>query len=164
MVRKVSNWVLDIAWSNDGKRLASAGHQALFVWDTATGKAIHKLSEFATIAAFTADGKTLVSNAGTSETKLWDAASGKELRTIPVRSLSAVFHPDGKRLVLGDNDGNVSTWDVATGKALQSFRAQEKPIVRLAFRPHGKTFATASMEERTVRIWDAAKLDEAGQK
>jgi tricorn protease-like protein len=163
MLRKVSNWVLDIAWSQDGKRLASAGHQAVFVWDTETGKAIHKLSNFATIVAFTADGKTLVTNseAGTPETKLWDAESGKEVRTIEIGSISAVFHPDGKRLVIGDNDGNVGTWDLATGKALKSFRAQEKQITRLAFCPHGKTFATASFDDRRVRIWDAAKLDEA---
>jgi len=163
MLRKASNWVLDIAWSKDGKRLASAGHQAAFVWDTETGRSLHKLSDFATIVAFTADGKTLMTNSDTRETKLWDAESGKEVLAMKFRSSCAVFHPDGKRLAIGDNDGNIGTWDLATGNALKSFRAHEKQISRIAFAPNGKTFATACFDDRTVRIWNASKLDEAAK-
>ena len=162
MVKKASNWVLDFAWSKDGKHLVSAGHQAILLWDVKTGKRLHKFGTFATCVALSPDGKTLAANSDEKEDviNLWDINSGRQIRKITLLSgaRSIAFHPEGKRIISGDASGNLQTCDLDSGKALSSFKAHEKGVARIAFAPDGKTFATAS-DDATVRVWPVEKLN-----
>ncbi|HJZ54935.1 MAG TPA: WD40 repeat domain-containing protein [Gemmataceae bacterium] len=100
--------VFAMAFSPDGKRLATAGSVAavggphglpggiVIVWDAETGKVVHqsdKLSTAANSAAWSADGKRVA--AGThgaggelpeaGEVKVWDAGTGKVLHSFKVK-------------------------------------------------------------------------------
>jgi WD40 repeat protein len=105
--------IFTIAFSPDGKRIASAGSlgNSLVIWDAATGKKLMTIFAIMTVA-FTPDGK-LIAGLSDSHLKLWDAANGKELVSLKEQGGEGVcFSPDGKRLATV-NTFTVTVWDVA---------------------------------------------------
>jgi WD40 repeat protein len=133
-------FVHGIAFSGDGKRLASAEGSSPILWDVATGKQIatfagHDWWKKATAVGCSADGKWLASRGGDGAVKLWEVASGKERFSLTTRSNSncLAFSPDGRTLASAggelteEQDATgmrlvgfdlVPLWDVATGKEL----------------------------------------------
>src|SRR4051812_13691687 len=77
--------VRSLAFSPDGKLLASAGHDRLVsLWSVATGKELARCAGHeadVTCVSWSPDGRTLVSGADDGTVRLWDAA-GKPLHTI----------------------------------------------------------------------------------
>ncbi|KAF2686545.1 hypothetical protein K458DRAFT_415891 [Lentithecium fluviatile CBS 122367] len=118
-----SDWVRAVAFSPDGKTLASASVMAV---------------------AFSPNGKTLASASGDGTVKLWDAGSGKALQTLKGHSSwvnSVAFSPDGKTLASASGDGTVKLWDAGSGKALQTLKGHSSWVNSVAFSPDGKTLA-----------------------
>ncbi len=107
-----TNRVWSVAFSPDGKRLASAGGDhlnpnqpsELKVWDALTGQETLTLKGHARTVwtvAFSPDGKLLASASADGTVKVWDAASGQETLTLTGHTAtrwSVAFSPDGKRL------------------------------------------------------------------
>ena len=77
--------VWGVAFSPDGKRLASAGWDyKIKIWDTETGKELHTLvGHTAPVqgVAFSPDGKRVASAGWDGLVKIWDAETGKVLAT-----------------------------------------------------------------------------------
>src|SRR5207248_812541 len=78
--------VLTVAYSADGKRLASASKdQTVKVWNATNGQETLTLkghTDTISCVAFSADGKRLVSASSDRTVKVWDATSGQVLLTI----------------------------------------------------------------------------------
>jgi WD40 repeat protein len=73
------NWIVTaLAFSPDGKRLASASHDhSIKIWDTATGQetlSLHGHKSSVTSVWFSADGQRLISCDQAGEMRTWDAA------------------------------------------------------------------------------------------
>jgi WD40 repeat protein/serine/threonine protein kinase len=140
-----------VAFSPDGKRLASAAGAELKVWDFAIGQEPCTLyTGRVSSVSFTSDGQRLAT-AGGDEVKVWDAATGREVRTLKGGGGSVVFSPDSKRLASASGDG-VKVWDAATGR--EAFALKEGGGFVL-FSPDSTRLATASTNG-TVTVWDAA--------
>ena len=80
-------------------------------------------------AAFSPDGKRIVTASADKTALLWDVASGRRLRAIKGHTDSvntAVFSPDGKLVVTASDDGTARLWDVASGRSLQTL-ARHRP-------------------------------------
>ena len=86
-----NSWVLGVAFSPDGKLVASASSRLahtlgeIKVWDRTTGKEVYRLlGHIGPVdgVAFSPDGKLLASAGWDRTVKIWDIATGKERHTL----------------------------------------------------------------------------------
>jgi WD40 repeat protein len=160
-LRAHAHEVTALAFSSDGRQLASAGEDGtLVIWDLATRQPLFKLAgpKVAVSAlAFSADGHRLVAAGRTQATlTLWDlqrrAVEGTlEGHTSTVWSLA--FSPDGGRLASAGTDRSILLWDVATRQRQATLQGHERTVWALAFSADGRRLASAGADP-AVLVWD----------
>ncbi len=153
-----------LAYSADGKRIASAGWDSVRVWDVDNGNLIMAadLTEQARAAnvAFSPDGKTLAS-AALSDVRLWDIQTGKQVDLLQSKQMD-IFHkviafsPDGKTLARASSQ-NIEIWDVEQAKRIHMMEHgitfDYTLMPELAWSPNGEQLAYSL--GRTIQLWDA---------
>ncbi|WP_405652548.1 hypothetical protein [Streptomyces sp. NBC_00019] len=101
-----------VAFSPDGKTLATGGEGGVRLWDTAARRVATTFTGSpARGVAFSRDGKT-VAAAGEGGVRLWDTATRRTTATLSTDNTDAVsvaFSPDGKT-VAGGGDGGCWLW------------------------------------------------------
>jgi WD domain, G-beta repeat/WD40-like Beta Propeller Repeat len=154
------NEVCFVAFSPDGKTLASASGKTVRLWETVTGKEIRALDGHqaeVTALALSPDGKRLASASHDETVRLWETATGKELCALwqhQGRVTSVVFSPDGKRLASGCTDGLVRLWEAASGQEILRLKRQAE-VTSVAFSPDGRSLA-AACSDGSVGLWETA--------
>ncbi len=107
-------------------------------------------------AAFSPDGKLIVTASRDGTARVWDASTGQSLRELRRHTnvvRSAAFSFDGKLIVTASNDGTTRVWDASTGQSLREL-GHTDAVSSAAFSPNGKLIVTTS-NDRTARVWDA---------
>ena len=156
--------VTSIAFSPDGRTLASGGYREIHLWDGVSGThqqtLIGHLYQVWSLA-FSPDGRTLASRGSDNKVHLWDAITGGHRQTLTgytkdVRTVA--FSPDGRTLAVGyggiwGND-TLRLWDVSTGEHRHTLMGHRQHVYSVVFSPDGSTLASGSPDE-TIRLWDA---------
>ena len=112
-------WVLAVAFSPDGTKIATASdNHTARLWDAATGKPLGTLMNHGhavSAVSFSADGTKIATASWDHTARLWDAATGKALGQ-PMRHDDVVagvaFSSDGTRIVTASHDNTARLWHV----------------------------------------------------
>ncbi|MFC1762175.1 protein kinase [Planctomycetota bacterium] len=116
-------------------------------------------------AAFSNDGKWLVSGDDGNVLKIWDVELGIEVQTIVTRHKSGissvVFGPDGKFLVSCDRQGAIKMWKVANWKLMWTVRHPREnnhpgPVKDVTVRYSKETgnIVSSSTKSFSLVVWD----------
>jgi WD40 repeat protein len=129
------------------------------LWDAATGKEIAVLRHVDMVqsAAFSPDGKRIVTASNDKTARLWDAATAMEIAVLRGHDIdvwSAAFSPDGTRIVTTSFDKTARLWDAATGKEIAVLRGHDAPVSSAAFSPDGTRIVTAPFDKTARSMKD----------
>ncbi|MBA4189012.1 MAG: hypothetical protein C0467_13525 [Planctomycetaceae bacterium] len=156
--------VAAVAFSPDGKLLASGIYGRVTIWDLSTAKPTKFLTNVLGAVndlKFSPDGKLLAVAGGQpsarGDLRLFDTTEWKLVHSLGghLDTVSGVaFSPDGAKIVSASFDKTVRLWDVKTAKVLHTFTGHSDFVYAVAFGPGGEWYATAS-KDRTGRLIDA---------
>ncbi len=152
------------AFSPDGKRLAAAARDRVWLWEIATRKelAAFPVDHGVALLAFSQDGKML---AATNRKRVWSwhVPSATKVSSVEVLVRNGgrtTFSPD-LRTLAAPNYPEIDLWDVVTGKERLILSEHRGAVKVTAFSPDGKTLAAASnrTDEQNrwhgeVKLWD----------
>ncbi len=150
-----------VAWSSDGKRIASGSFdKTVQVWNAADGGHAFTYrghSDPVNAVAWSPDGRRIVSGSNDKTVQVWDAADGGHVFTYREHSdvvLAVAWSPDGKRIASGSVDKTVQVWDATDGGHLFTYKGHSDVVDTVAWSPDGKRIVSGSYD-KTARVWDA---------
>src|SRR5262249_52190760 len=137
------SWTTTVAFSPDGKTLASAGigdggdfrRYPIRLWDAATGKEIRRpMGHDHSIRSLvlSAEKEYLACVTDDGEVFLWEATTGHLLGRLGRRdwkqSYPIAFSPDGRTLAAVDAGGTILLWEAATRKQRLKLESTQQGI------------------------------------
>ncbi|MGP3979034.1 nSTAND1 domain-containing NTPase [Streptomyces sp. 8N114] len=156
--------VMDVAYSPDGRMVATAGQDGKIVlWDAERHTRLATLESGADRAAsvtFSPDGR-LLATTHPGKALIWDAAKRTRVATLRGHSeplTDAAFSPDGRSLATSSRDQRVILWDVAEHTRKATLVQNTGPALAVAFGPDGRTLATASANN-AVALWSVDRRE-----
>ncbi len=142
-----------VAFSLDGKAVATAAGARARLWNRETGALIAELphTDLGSVLAFSADSQVLF----TGTQRLYDARSGMPVGPaldIADPAESGSFDASGKKILVGGVRGTCSLIERETGKSITILHPAK--ILAVAFVPES-TIALTAGHDGTVKLWDA---------
>jgi RNA polymerase sigma factor (sigma-70 family) len=169
--------VTGIGFTTDGKQVATVGNQALYLWETTTGREVRRLDSTNVIELAISPAGGMMASAQNDHVQVWDLSTGKPRFRRNTPGFAVAISKDGGVLATGGRTRGgadpVVLWDLKTGDKLRSLTADMVQICRLAFSPDGKSLAASARSNggfpppkgsraEVVRFWevDTGRLHE----
>jgi WD40 repeat protein len=176
-------WVRAMAWSPDGKWLATAGHEAVQVWDTTIWKERQGISETQAIhLTWSPDSLRLASSDYVGTIRVWDTATGRQLweqyppaidghwirvpghgkvwvypmppdNSIMIPTTGCIAWNPIRNVLASGADETVRIWDAVAGRQELVLRGNTDYVNGVAWSPDGKRLASCA-RDGAVWIWD----------
>jgi WD40 repeat protein len=154
------NIIYEIAWSPDGRTLASASADrtaCLWSWqndrlrETPIGHA-----DYVFCVAWSPDGRILATGANDETIRLSDGRTGEPIRDLcghtgPIYSIA--WSPDGRTLASGSFDRTIRLWDRENDWACQELVGHQDWVMSIEWSPDGQIIAAAA-RDKTISFWE----------
>ncbi len=146
-----------IAWSPDGRRVASGGtDNSVQVWDSITGARMLKYmhTNWVRALAWAPNGARLASASYDNSIQVWDYFNGQLLftcmgHTHGINGLA--WSPDGTRFASSSWDKTVRIWGAAAGNLLSIYNGHTDVVSVVAWSPDNEYIASAG-SDKTVQV------------
>ena len=158
--------VFSVAWSHDGKHIASGWSDYVArILDATTGKIVSQYSKhtnFVKTVSWSPNSIFIASGSHDKTVRIWNAISGIDVLTppytghsAPVRSVS--WSPNGTFIASGSEDHTVRVWNATTGidifNSISLSTGHNGTVYCVAWSSDGIHIASASADS-TVKLWN----------
>lgn len=151
-----------LAFSGDGRRLATLRNEVPHVWSTDDGSSLRRIEPVRLAGAVALDPTGALLAVGTENSiRLFDVEAGAAsavLPDLPDAVGSMEFDSDGTRLAVMLADQSVWVWNVRDGALEAKYWAGRNGFrTALAWSPDGERLATTAHTSDHVRLWDTRR-------
>jgi WD40 repeat protein len=172
--------ITSVQYSPDGSQfVTSSQDETARVRDATTGETISTLEYYlgdddeshghfgdVNSAAFSPDGKLVVTASSDWTARIWDASTGKEVQVLTRdpevdlpqshngQALHAAFSPDGDTIVTVGADNLAHVWDAETGEHRRAFRGHNDAVISVDFHPTNERLVVTASRDFSARVWN----------
>ena len=157
--------VIQLAYSPDGKRLASGGgDMAVRFWNTSSNTPQHTCTghrNHVLCTTWAPDGSVFVSADKSGEIRIWDPKTGTQVGqplTGHKKWITAIafeplhLDPLCRRIATSSNDQTIKIWNIRTGQCEDTISGHTGSIECLRW--GGKGLIYSGSRDRTIKVWD----------